>query len=89
MCNDQFHAVVFKTNIIVSEKNISSQFSSVLVLVEMAQHIITHGDAVKDIAFAVDDLDGIVEVGMDRSTRPTPWTVDGEKWLAGIFFWLF
>ena len=44
-------------------KQIPSQFSSVLVLVEMAQHIIKHGDAVKDIAFAVDDLDGIVEVG--------------------------
>lgn len=30
----------------------------------MNEHMIKHGDAVKDVAFLVEDLDGIVEVRM-------------------------
>lgn len=31
---------------------------------ELGEHLIQHGDAVKDVAFAVEDLDYIMQVSM-------------------------
>ena len=30
---------------------------------EIGEHLVRHGDGVKDVAFEVEDLDGIVKVG--------------------------
>lgn len=35
----------------------------------MGEHLVKHGDGVKDISFAVDDLDGIVEKARERGGR--------------------
>lgn len=35
---------------------------------EMGGHLVTHGDGVKDIAFEVEDLDGIMKVRRQRQT---------------------
>lgn len=32
----------------------------------MGDHMITHGDGVKDVAFSVEDLDAIVKVGFNE-----------------------
>ena len=37
---------------------------------EMGDHLVRHGDGVKDVAFTVEDLDAIVEV---RLRAPTVW----------------
>ncbi|XP_064095017.1 4-hydroxyphenylpyruvate dioxygenase-like [Macrobrachium nipponense] len=36
---------------------------------EMGQHLVTHGDGVKDIAFSVEDLDGIMKMAKQRGAK--------------------
>ncbi|XP_068220015.1 4-hydroxyphenylpyruvate dioxygenase-like [Palaemon carinicauda] len=36
---------------------------------EMGQHLVTHGDGVKDVAFSVEDLDGIMKVAKQRGAK--------------------
>ncbi|XP_066980406.1 4-hydroxyphenylpyruvate dioxygenase isoform X1 [Macrobrachium rosenbergii] len=36
---------------------------------EMGQHLVTHGDGVKDIAFNVEDLDGIMKMAKQRGAK--------------------
>lgn len=38
--------------------------SFLLIHVVMGEHMIKHGDGVKDIAFEVEDLDSILQVGL-------------------------
>uniref|UniRef100_H0ZYZ9 4-hydroxyphenylpyruvate dioxygenase n=1 Tax=Taeniopygia guttata TaxID=59729 RepID=H0ZYZ9_TAEGU len=65
---------------------------------EMGEHLVKHGDGVKDVAFEVEDCDFIVQVGSPSTTSHTapqnsegrqggPWDVlpgPGELWQDGI-----
>ena len=49
---------------------------------EMGQHLTLHGDGVKDVAFAVEDLDGILEKAKKKGVKIVReiWTEwDGEN----------
>ncbi|KAK7086752.1 hypothetical protein SK128_005582 [Halocaridina rubra] len=37
--------------------------------VEMGQHLVTHGDGVKDVAFSVEDLDSIMKMAKERGAK--------------------
>jgi len=44
-------------------KQLCSCLRLVLLWAEMGEHLVKHGDGVKDIAFEVEDCDFIVQVG--------------------------
>lgn len=45
---------------------------------EMGEHLVKHGDGVKDVAFEVEDCDFIVKVGSARTMQRGPR--NGEFW---------
>lgn len=48
------------------------------LLAEMGEHLVKHGDGVKDVAFEVEDCDFIVQVGSTRRMQRGPR--NGEFW---------
>ncbi|KFP83388.1 4-hydroxyphenylpyruvate dioxygenase, partial [Apaloderma vittatum] len=58
----------------------TEQSTSALALVEMGEHLVKHGDGVKDIAFEVEDCDFIVQKAKERGAVVVkePW-VEEDK----------
>jgi 4-hydroxyphenylpyruvate dioxygenase len=59
------------------------------LLQEMYEHLATHGDAVKDVAFEVDDVKAVYELAVQNGARSiaSPQKLkdaDGEMWTATV-----
>ncbi|KAL7986642.1 hypothetical protein Chor_012925 [Crotalus horridus] len=65
---------------ICAKKNNVHFDSSFSIHVEMGQHLIQHGDGVKDVAFEVEDCDSIVKKARERGARIVrePWTEEDK-----------
>jgi 4-hydroxyphenylpyruvate dioxygenase len=55
---------------------------------EMGRHLAAHGDGVKDVAFAVEDLDAIMERAKQRGVKVVKdiWQEEDEVCLLVCFF---